>query len=107
MEVIKFGGSSLVDASAMTQVADVLEARKEVPKFVVLSAMGGATDALLQAGRSARDGNPAWHTIVSDLRARHLTAASVLLEGAAEDACLLYTSPSPRDATLSRMPSSA
>ena len=24
-----------------------------------------------------------------------------------EDACLLYTSPSPRDATLSRMPSSA
>ncbi|HBS20050.1 MAG TPA: hypothetical protein DEA66_04325, partial [Flavobacteriales bacterium] len=60
MEVIKFGGSSLVDASAMTQVADVLAARKEVPKFVVLSAMGGATDALLQAGRSARDGNPAW-----------------------------------------------
>ena len=86
MEVIKFGGSSLVDASAMTQVADVLAARKEVPKFVVLSAMGGATDALLQAGRSARDGNPAWHTIVSDLRARHLTAASTLLEGAAADA---------------------
>ena len=24
-----------------------------------------------------------------------------------EDSCLLYTSPSPRDATLSRMPSSA
>ena len=86
MEVIKFGGSSLVDASAMTQVANVLEARKKVPKFVVLSAMGGATDALLQAGRSARDGNPAWHTIVSDLRTRHLTAASALLEGAAKDA---------------------
>ena len=86
MEVIKFGGSSLVDASAMTQVADVLEARKKVPKFVVLSAMGGATDALLQAGRSARDGNPAWHTIVSDLRSRHLSAASALLEGAAKDA---------------------
>ena len=26
---------------------------------------------------------------------------------AAQDICLLYTSPSPRDATLSRMPSSA
>ena len=36
MEVIKFGGSSLVDAAAMSQVADVLWARKEVPKFVVL-----------------------------------------------------------------------
>ena len=65
----------------MTQVADVLEARKEVPKFVVLSAMGGATDALLRAGRSARDGDPAWHTLVSDLRARHLEAASALLDG--------------------------
>ena len=64
----------------MTQVADVLEARKEVPKFVVLSAMGGATDALLRAGRSARDGDPAWHTLVSDLRARHLKAASALLD---------------------------
>ena len=30
-----------------------------------------------------------------------------LLAEAAVDACLLYTSPSPRDATLSRMPSSA
>ena len=70
----------MVDASAMTQVADVLEARKEVPKFVVLSAMGGATDALLRAGRSARDGDPAWHTLVSDLRARHLEAASALLD---------------------------
>ena len=71
----------MVDASAMTQVADVLEARKSVPKFVVLSAMGGATDALLRAGRSARDGDPAWHTLVSDLRSRHLEAASALLDG--------------------------
>ena len=29
------------------------------------------------------------------------------LSGKIDDACLLYTSPSPRDATLSRMPSSA
>ena len=30
-----------------------------------------------------------------------------LYHDASSDACLLYTSPSPRDATLSRMPSSA
>ena len=29
------------------------------------------------------------------------------IEGRIKDICLLYTSPSPRDATLSRMPSSA
>ena len=32
---------------------------------------------------------------------------SVSAEGRAVKSCLLYTSPSPRDATLSRMPSSA
>ena len=34
-------------------------------------------------------------------------AASVVLSVAEPNACLLYTSPSPRDATTSRMPSSA
>ena len=33
--------------------------------------------------------------------------SEVLVEGLAGHPCLLYTSPSPRDATLSRMPSSA
>ena len=33
--------------------------------------------------------------------------SGVLLLARSADACLLYTSPSPRDATLSRMPSSA
>ena len=34
-------------------------------------------------------------------------AAQIATEDAVKKACLLYTSPSPRDATLSRMPSSA
>ena len=33
--------------------------------------------------------------------------AAIEEQGGQTDACLLYTSPSPRDATLSRMPSSA
>ena len=39
-----------------------------------------------------------------------LTSAVLLASGAtvyADDTCLLYTSPSPRDGLLSRMPSSA
>ena len=34
-------------------------------------------------------------------------SGKILLKGLQKDSCLLYTSPSPRDATLSRMPSSA
>jgi len=88
MEVIKFGGSSLVNAAAMSQVADVLWARKEVPKFVVLSAMGGTTDALIRAGQLARAEDPAWHTVVSDLRQRHLDACEALLTGPLADAVM-------------------
>ena len=35
------------------------------------------------------------------------TEGSIVLKGENLTSCLLYTSPSPRDATLSRMPSSA
>ena len=43
-------------------------------------------------------------------RTLHGAGANLVISGtrqAALDSCLLYTSPSPRDATLSRMPSSA
>ena len=43
--------------------------------------------------------------IVKDIQKQQTT--SKISDKEAEEACLLYTSPSPRDATLSRMPSSA
>ena len=58
----------------------------------------GASVVLLEAGR--RDTNPA---------SKVPAAFSKLFRGKHDwnYCCLLYTSPSPRDATLSRMPSSA
>ena len=88
MEVIKFGGSSLVNAAAMRQVADVLEARKAVPKFVVLSAMGGATDALIRAGQEAKQGSSDWKSMVDELHVRHREACESLIEGASKEAVL-------------------
>ena len=76
----------------MVQVADVLEARKGVAKFVVLSAMGGATDELLRAGRLAKQGDPAWHTLVADLRTRHLDACDGLIQGDGQQACATKSS---------------
>ena len=40
MEVLKFGGSSLVSADAMKRVRDVLVARRGTQRIVVCSAMG-------------------------------------------------------------------
>ena len=87
MEAIKFGGSSLVDASAMERVAQVLIARRKVPKFVVLSAMGGATDELIRAGNLASQGDESWLDAVNGLKRRHLQACQDLgLQG--DDALL-------------------
>ena len=44
-----------------------------------------------------------WEGEYPDVKARYIP----ILCQHCENACLLYTSPSPRDATLSRMPSSA
>ena len=53
---------------------------------------------------SVEEGLPGWFGTFADMMTL-LFAFFVLL--AAISTCLLYTSPSPRDATLSRMPSSA
>ena len=55
--------------------------------------------------------NPLLEALISNLRILFdLGLSPILLVGALDHdptSCLLYTSPSPRDATLSRMPSSA
>ena len=61
--------------------------------------------------------NEAPHTLASLLQSPHLMGLVVIQDGKvrlehyapdhAKDTCLLYTSPSPRDGLLSRMPSSA
>ena len=51
-----------------------------------------------------------WHTMrVQRINFVHLDKGrlAVYIDGAQVAACLLYTSPSPRDGLLSRMPSSA
>ena len=47
------------------------------------------------------------HSVPEDLRSQATVAANSAAVAQAADICLLYTSPSPRDRTRSRMPSSA
>ena len=51
----------------------------------------------------------ALHFVLQSLETQTDTAFEVIIadDGSREDTCLLYTSPSPRDGLLSRMPSSA
>ena len=47
--VMKFGGTSVADASALENVARIVAAQRERRPVVVVSAMSGVTDALLKS----------------------------------------------------------
>src|SRR3954467_2911863 len=87
--VMKFGGSSVVDATAMKRVIRIVSAAREAGNVpvVVVSALGGVTDRLLGLTETARKGHAGGvDAPVRELLERHLAEAKAL--GAAEDATL-------------------
>lgn len=84
--VHKFGGSSLADAQRYRRVAEIVAARPEPRRAVVVSAMAGVTDALVRAVELAGARNAAYEREIAALRERHDHAAADLLPGAAADA---------------------
>lgn len=82
MIVIKFGGTSVGDAAAVSRAVDVVAGRRDRHPVVVVSALGGATNALLAIAEQAAHG----HLIgalraIEALRERHLRECDTLLEG--------------------------
>lgn len=86
--VMKFGGSSVVDAAAISRVIGIVEGERAkgcVP-VVVVSALGGMTDALLGLANAAQGGNASQtRDGVQAVRTRHLEQAASL---GASDAAL-------------------
>ncbi len=80
MIVLKFGGTSVGDAAAITRTAGIVAGRIPRKPIVVVSALGGVTNALIALAEQAVRG----HLIgalraVEGLRERHLTQAELLL----------------------------
>jgi len=83
--VCKFGGTSVADATAIDRAVQIVRERLDRKPIVVVSALGGATNALLDLARHAAAGDllVALQQI-QQLRERHLNTAAVLLGGSAE-----------------------
>ncbi len=79
----KFGGSSLADPSRIAHVANILLARDE-RQVVVVSAMQGTTDALIDLVTRAAARDEAWITAFEKLCERHREAARTLLAANAQ-----------------------
>ena len=79
MIVMKFGGTSVEDAQAITRVASIVGGRRARKPVVVVSAMGGVTDVLVAMARGAAGtGLPASLKSLQGLRERHHDAAEEL-----------------------------
>jgi len=83
--VCKFGGTSVADAAAINRVVDVIVDKASSTPVVVVSALGGATNVLLEVARqaAARELLAALQ-LVEQLRDRHLREVHALLGGTLE-----------------------
>jgi aspartokinase/homoserine dehydrogenase 1 len=74
--ILKFGGSSLASPERVRAVAGIVaDASTTGSVVVVVSAFGGATDALLGAARAAEAGAADWERRLAGVRERHFAAA--------------------------------
>ena len=80
MKVLKFGGTSVGSVNSILSVKKIVEAIDE-PVIVVVSALGGITDKLLNTSKMASEGNLAYEKELSEIIARHLD----VIEGVIED----------------------
>jgi aspartokinase/homoserine dehydrogenase 1 len=80
MQVLKFGGSSVANSANIEKViAIVLSAIKKEATVLVVSALGGVTDALLQTGHLASHSDETYKTLLKEMENRHLDAVRELL----------------------------
>src|SRR5881296_141874 len=80
IEIHKFGGASLANGAAIAQAVAIIRARRPAPMVVVVSAMAGVTDALLDLAAAAIQRGPdGARATVEALCAQHLGAVRALL----------------------------
>ena len=88
MRVLKFGGTSVATVESIEQVLGIVSeaaANGDRPPLVVVSAMGGVTNALLKATEDAAVRNSDYETELTSLLDRHLAAARALAGNGAGD----------------------
>lgn len=85
MIVCKFGGTSVADAAAIERTCEIIETKRPRQPVVVVSALGGTTNRLLEVANRAANGELLLALgLIEQLRDRHLREAAALLVGSPE-----------------------
>jgi aspartokinase/homoserine dehydrogenase 1 len=80
MKVLKFGGTSVGSAENIERVIDIVKnAIEEDRCLVVLSAMQGTTDALIEIGKAAEQGEESYREKIKEIEEKHLETVRALI----------------------------
>jgi bifunctional aspartokinase / homoserine dehydrogenase 1 len=80
MKVLKFGGTSVASAANIRKVSEIVQQQKS-DTVVVVSALGGVTDLILQAAGVAATGTGDFHPFLAEIKKRHKQAIDELFNG--------------------------
>lgn len=89
MQVLKFGGTSVATAANILKVIDIVTGAAQADAVVVVvSALGGITDALIEAGQRAAAGQDTYQERLRRIEQRHLEVVKELIPVASQSAAL-------------------
>lgn len=84
MKVLKFGGSSVGSKEGLTNLKNIVEGQ-DCPSVVVVSALGGVTDLLINTSLQAAAGDPEYREGVERLYRRHHELIGSVITGHKEE----------------------
>lgn len=79
MKVLKFGGTSVGTPESLRNVKDIIESRGDEKLIVVVSALGGITDKLIAAARTASKGDLKYIVDYAEIVSRHLSMIDAMV----------------------------
>ncbi len=79
MQVLKFGGTSVANAENIGKVIKILEGYTNDRTIVVVSALGGVTDLLLEAALLAENSDEKYTSVLQETEQRHLETVKQLI----------------------------
>jgi aspartokinase/homoserine dehydrogenase 1 len=79
MKVLKFGGTSVANATNIALVKEIVSSESSNKTIVVVSAFGGITDVLLQTAQLASNQDSEYKTSLSGIENRHLATIKELI----------------------------
>ncbi|MDA0793084.1 MAG: bifunctional aspartate kinase/homoserine dehydrogenase I [Bacteroidetes bacterium] len=72
MKVLKFGGTSVADSKSISHVIEIIKKSNETKQVVVVSALGGITNVLIDMAEKASRGDSTFKNSLPILEERHL-----------------------------------